>query len=37
MNPKEFAFYLDAWFFCYKNKISPDTIYRKDWKTWALK
>lgn len=33
----EFAFYLDAWYHCYKNKISLNKIYRKDWKTWAIK
>jgi hypothetical protein len=33
----EFAFYLDAWYHCHKNKIPLNKIYRKDWKTWALK
>lgn len=33
----EFAFYLEAWLYCYKNNIDTKKIYRKDWKTWALK
>ena len=34
---REFAFFLEAWYYCQRNKIPLEQIYRKDWKTWAIK
>lgn len=33
---KEFFYYLDAWCYCFQNKISVDLIKRRGWKTWVL-
>jgi hypothetical protein len=34
--PNEFAFYLDAWVYCFKNQISLTSIKRKSWEVWEV-
>lgn len=34
--PNEFAFYLDAWVYCFKNKIELKKIQRKSWEVWEV-
>jgi len=33
---REFSFYLDAWKFCYLNKIPLDRIQKRSWGVWIV-
>jgi len=36
LTANQFMFYLDAWLYCYKNKIAITQIKRRDWEIWEV-
>ena len=32
----EFFFYLDAWNYCWRERLCYDCIKRKNWKVWSV-